>query len=105
MKISSLPTSCATAHIEKQLSGFEGTLTDGYAAYDCYAKNKPKIIQTQCWAHTRRYFIKAEKIEPEAARQALDYIAALYKLEEQTREQELNTEKKRQLRLRMGRTD
>ena len=92
-------SSRATAHIEKQLSGFKGTLlTDGYAAYDCYAKNKPEITQAQCWAHTRRYFIKAEKIEPEAARQALDYIGALYKLEEQAKEQPFSPENKLKLR-------
>jgi len=92
-------SSRATAHIERQLAGFKGTLlTDGYAAYDCYAKNKPGIIQAQCWAHTRRYFIKAENIEPEAARQALDYIAALYKCEEQAREKQLNPKNKLKLR-------
>ncbi len=92
-------SSRATAHIEKQLAGFAGTLlTDGYAAYDCYAKNKPEITQAQCWAHTRRYFIKAEKIEPEAVRQALDYIGALYQFEEQAREQKLNSVDKLKLR-------
>ncbi len=88
----------ATAHIEKQLEGFKGTLlTDGYAAYDRFAKNKP-IIQAQCWAHTRRYFVKAEAIEPEATAQALDTIGALYQLEEQAREQQLSSEQKLKLR-------
>lgn len=89
----------ATAHIENQLEGFEGTLlTDGYAAYDRYAKNKPQIIQAQCWAHTRRYFVKAEAIEPETTGLALDYIGALYQLEEQAREQQLSPEQKLKLR-------
>lgn len=92
-------TTRATAHIEKQLDGFAGTLlTDGYAAYDRYAKNKPQITQAQCWAHTRRYFVKAEDIEPEATNQALDCIGALYQLEEQAREQQLNPEQKLKLR-------
>jgi len=92
-------SSRATAHIKKQLHGFEGTLlTDGYSAYDCYAKNKPGITQAQCWAHTRRYFVKAENIEPEATRQALDYMGALYQLEAQARDQQMNREQRHKLR-------
>ena len=88
-------------HIETQLAGFGGVLlTDGYAAYDSFARNKPGITQAQCWAHTRRYFVKAEAIEPVATAQALEYIGALYRVEEEIREQALSGEKKLELRAR-----
>ena len=73
-------------------------MTDGYAAYNRYAKNKSQITQAQCWAHTRRYFVKAEAIEPEATSEALDYFGALYQLEEQAREQQLEPKQKLKLR-------
>jgi hypothetical protein len=83
-------TSRGTRHVRQQLGDFEGTLlTDGYAAYDRYARNKPDITQAQCWAHTRRYFVKAEAIEPEAAARALDLIGQLYRVEARIKEQEL----------------
>ena len=52
------------------------------ASFDAFVKDKPEITLAQCWAHTRRYFIKAQDIEPEQAEQALQYIARLYKNEE-----------------------
>jgi hypothetical protein len=86
-------------HIEDQLKGFAGVLlTDGYAAYASFAQNKPGIIQAQCWAHARRYFVKAEKIEPEAVSQALDTIRGLYRIEEVIREKALAPEKALALR-------
>jgi len=82
-----------TAHIQQQLGDFQGILlSDGYAAYNRYARNKPGITQAQCWAHTRRYFVKAEGIEPEATAQALDFIRALYVVEEDIRERQLTPE-------------
>ena len=82
-----------TAHVEQTLENFHGTLrTDGYAAYDCYARNKPGITQAQCWAHTRRYFIKAEALEPEAVAQALDFIGKLYAIEADIRDHHLDRE-------------
>lgn len=38
--------------------------TDGYSAYAWYAK-KTGIAHAQCWAHSRRGFIKAEGVEPD----------------------------------------
>jgi len=87
-------------HIADQLKGFAGVLlTDGYAAYDSFARHKPGITQAQCWAHARRYFVKAEKIEPEAVVEALAQIAALYRIEETIRKEALGREQKRALRL------
>ena len=87
-------SSRGSAHIEEQLAGFEGVLlSDGYAAYDRYAKNKPQITQAQCWAHTRRYFERAHKSDP-AAQEALTLIGGLYRVEQQIREKDLEGQKK-----------
>ena len=87
------------AHAEKQLEGFAGTLvSDGYAAYDAFARNKPQITLAQCWAHTRRYFVRAEGIEPKASAQALEMIGALYQVEEKLREQAAGPEQILKLR-------
>ncbi|HEC07713.1 MAG TPA: IS66 family transposase [Thiolapillus brandeum] len=82
-------------HLEALLKEFEGVLlTDGYAAYDRFARNKPEITQAQCWAHARRYFVRAESIEPKAVAEALEQIGALYRIEEEIRKKELRGEEK-----------
>ena len=73
-------------------------LSDGYGAYEAYAK-KTGITHAQCWAHSRRGIFEAKDAEPQAAGQALEQIAALYKVEEQIRERKLNFEAKRLYRL------
>ena len=69
-------------------------LTDGYAAYESYAKNSG-LLHAQCWAHSRRKFFEAQSIEPEKAAQALDQIGALYAVEAHIRENNLTDEAKR----------
>jgi len=82
------------AHVVDQLGAFAGTLlSDGYAAYDAYAKTRPKVTQAQCWAHTRRYFERALDSDPAAA-EALEIIGALYQVEAQIRERELTDQAK-----------
>ena len=86
----SFSRSRSQAHVIKQLGEFTGTLlSDGYAAYDAYAKHRPAVTQAQCWAHTRRYFGRAMDSEPAAAAQALDLIGGLYRVEAWIREHEL----------------
>jgi len=85
-------------HLESVLKGFEGVLlTDGYPAYDSFARNKP-ITQAQCWVHARRYFVKAENIEPEAVAQALGQIGALYQIEKTIQAKKFALDKKRAYR-------
>lgn len=88
-------------HIEATLrQRFTGTLiSDGYAAYARYAQMNQGITHAQCWVHSRRQFIEAEAQEPESVRQALDFIAALYRIEDKIAEQNLSSEEKRQYRL------
>lgn len=82
-------TGRGSGHVKQQLGDFEGTLlSDGYAAYDAYAKQRPGVIQAQCWAHTRRYFERAQDSDP-AASEALELIGALYQIEQQIRDRKL----------------
>jgi transposase len=73
-------------------------LSDGYAAYARYAE-KTGLTHAQCWAHTRRKFIEAERAEPVLAAEALAQIAAIYAVEAQIRERKRTGEKKREDRL------
>jgi transposase len=76
-------------HLLDTLTGFEGTLlTDGHGAYTRYVRQRPTLIHAQCWAHTRREFIKAQKAEPEAAAAALEQIGQLYHIEAQLKKHE-----------------
>lgn len=88
-------------HIEATLrQRFTGTLiSDGYAAYARYAQQNEGVTHAQCWVHSRRQFIASEAQEPAAVRQALDFIAALYRIEAQIRVQGLAGEPKQQYRL------
>ena len=81
----------STRHVEEQLQGFEGVLlSDGYAAYERFARHRPAVTPAQCWAHTRRYFERAQKSDPQAAAEALEQIGALYRVEAEIRDQALD---------------
>ncbi len=89
-----------SAHIERVLEGFEGVLlSDGYGAYDRYARAKARITQAQCWAHTRRYFERAGPGDG-AAQEALRLIGALYRIEQQIRDKDLEGQAKLEYRSR-----
>ncbi|NWN88942.1 MAG: IS66 family transposase [Micrococcaceae bacterium] len=89
------------AHIEEVLSeSFSGTLiSDGYAAYARYAAAQENVTHAQCWVHSRRYFIEAQKDHPKIVTDALQQIATVYRNEEAIKTQGLTGEKKRQYRL------
>lgn len=85
--------------VEPYLKEFEGTLlTDGYPEYDRLCQKYPQITHAECWTHGRRYFIKSQDAEPEAAKEALDCIGGLYKVEDEIRKAELHDEEKREYR-------
>lgn len=71
--------------------------TDGYSAYEHYAK-KTGITHAQCWAHSRRKIFEAQDMEPEPANQMLDWIGSLYAVESQIREENLTGNAKRDRR-------
>jgi len=73
-------------------------LTDGYAAYQRYAK-KIGITHAQCWAHSRRGFFEALDDEPAGAASALEQIKAMYAVEEEIRDKKLAGEAKQIHRL------
>jgi len=83
-------------HVTRLLGeNFAGTLlTDGYGAYDAYAKNNQAVKQAQCWAHTRRYFEEAKDADPQAVNEALTLIGALYHHEQVIRDRRLEGEAK-----------
>ncbi len=94
-------TSRGRQHIETVLkSRFKGTLlSDGYSAYASYVKANDELTHAQCWVHSRRQFIEAEKDMPALATQAIRQIAKLYQIEESIQQQKLMGEKKREYRL------
>jgi transposase len=90
-----------TIHIREFLGPLEpGTvlLSDGYAAYARFQKETEGLVHAQCWAHSRREFVKAEPHEPKRVAEALELIRALYRIEEEIREQNLVGEAKRAYR-------
>lgn len=76
----------AKAVIDSVLGNFEGTLlSDGYRAYELFAEKKPGVALAGCWAHTRRYFLKAEQVEPDKAKWVLRKFQQLYEVEAKAR--------------------
>jgi transposase len=60
------------------LGGFEGILqTDGYVAYD--QVGGPKLVHAACWAHARRKFHDAVKLNPQD-QVAIDVVAQIDEL-------------------------
>ncbi|MDX4042333.1 IS66 family transposase [Pseudomonas aeruginosa] len=76
-------------------AGFSGTLlTDGYGAYDAYAKKNASVTHAECWAHCRRGFEEAQASDPVAVEQALALIGALYRHEAAIRDNNLEHDAK-----------
>lgn len=90
----------ARKHIEQTIGeSFNGTLlSDGYAAYARYAQQTEGVVHAQCWVHTRRKFVEAENVDPQAVEQVLDIIGRLYRIEKHIRTHALQGEKKQQCR-------
>lgn len=82
------------------LAGYEGYLqVDGYGGYDEAVKNgKGRIIRVACWAHVRRYFVKAEKSDPALAVEMLGMIRALYAIEREAKKHGLTQDQRLTLR-------
>lgn len=79
---------------------FTGTLvSDGYSAYASYVAKTDGLVHAQCWTHTRRQFFEASDDEPTLAKDMLERIGALYKLEDHCKRHNLEGEEKREHRL------
>ena len=83
-----------TSHLRHVLEGFEGTLlSDGYKAYECYAKRLESLTHALCWTHSRRKFVEAEQSEPEDVAVALALIGKLYDVEDDLRQANMSHDK------------
>lgn len=77
------------AVLDAVLQGYSGVLlSDGYVAYESFVKGKPHILHAQCWTHSRRNFIKAEKFAPTQFKLVLKTFQQIYAVE---REAELGS--------------
>lgn len=73
------------------IEGYQGILqSDGYGAYEAYAKQHAGVTWVACWAHARRKFFEAEKEWPKAVRVVLLIIGWLYECEVCWDENKLN---------------
>jgi transposase len=60
-------------------------LADAYGGYNGVVGGN-QITRAGCWSHARRRFIEAEKVTPEIAREAVDCIGALFRVERQAKD-------------------
>jgi len=70
-------------------------LADGYGGYDGVVAGN-EITRAGCWAHARRKIIDAEKVAPEMAREAVELIGTLFRVE--TKAKEFSVEQRLALR-------
>jgi transposase len=84
---------------QKFLGRWEGILqTDGYQAYD--GVGGPKLVHVGCWAHARRKFVDAVKINRDdaAAIQMVMRMDALFLVDRDAREKQMSIEERLALR-------
>ncbi len=80
------------------LKNYQGAVqSDGYGAYDIYEK-KQGVLLLGCWAHIRRKFEHALKEDPERAAEALRMIGELYAIERYAKQNDLPSDKIKDLR-------
>jgi transposase len=85
----------AQAVVREALGKFCGVLlTDGYIVYELFTQQVTRLVHAQCWSHTRRQFVDAERAEPRFVAEALDRIAAFYREEAYIRTHGLAAEAK-----------
>ena len=83
----------ARAHVDKVLATFAGTLlSDGAPVYEQFTRQRPALVHAQCWSLTRRKFVEAETLEPNAVAEAFELIGVLYAVEAHIRDNELDAE-------------
>jgi transposase len=60
-------------------------LADAYGGYNGVVAGNA-ITRAGCWSHARRKFVEAEKTGPEIAREAVDLIGRLFRVEKQAKD-------------------
>ena len=84
------------------LHNYKGAVqTDGYGAYSIY-ENKKGVLLLGCWAHARRKYNEALKEDKAGAEYALEQIALLYGVESMADDQELDYQRRAELRARLA---
>lgn len=87
----------------KFLGQWEGILqTDGYAAYE--GVGGPKLVHVGCWAHARRKFVDALKVNEKdvEAFRMVERMDALFGVEREAREKSFTAEQRLEWRRRMA---
>jgi transposase len=87
----------------KFLGKWEGILqTDGYAAYDDIGG--PKLVHVGCWAHARRKFVDAVKLNPQdaAAIAMVTRMDALFLIDRDARDRALSAQERQAQRRQYG---
>jgi len=82
------------------LENFAGILqTDAYAAYD--RVGGPKMVHAACWAHSRRRFVEAIKLNQQdvASTRIVAQMAKLFAIDAQARDQSMNHAARHALRM------
>ena len=82
------------------LEHFEGILqTDAYAAYD--RVGGPKMVHAACWAHSRRRFVEATKLNQQdvAAARIVAQMAKLFAIDAQARDENMDHAARHVLRM------
>lgn len=79
---------------------FRGYLQcDAYAGYDeLFRSSRGAVVEVGCWAHARRKFVEAEKTDAALAHEAVARIKALYAIEHQAKDTNLDAAARRALR-------
>ena len=94
---------CRGEVVETDLKKFKGLLqSDGYFGYNQMRK-KTDVVGFGCLAHARRKFAEIIKTLPPTtplskAQEAIQYFGALYKIEKEAREEELEIDERKKLR-------
>ena len=84
------------------LGDFEGILqTDAYAAYD--RVGGPKMVHAVCWAHARRKFIEAVKVNKQdvASTQIVAQMAKLFAIDARARDEDMDHARRHALRMQL----
>jgi transposase len=79
----------AAYNAKEFLEGYSGYLqTDGYKGYDSAVKDMPDIVHVGCFAHSRRHFFEAAKVDKnsKSAQEGIKHIRKLYDIENELRE-------------------
>lgn len=84
------------------LHNYKGAVqTDGYEAYTIYEQKKG-VLLLGCWAHARRKFTESLKEDNTGAEYALKQIGLLYRVETMATDQEMDAQKRAELRQRLA---